>query len=214
MTVDEPDLPQLERWLPRHPHPGGELLLDGVLVEHEGQDAIRADRVQISQSELHGLVLEATDAPGLRLSDVLLRDCDLSNVDAREGSLRRVNIRDSRFVGFGLTGGRAQDVKVTDSSLELASLAFAQLRNVVFERVKLSEASFMEARLESVEFIACELAGADFRRVELKGCSIRGSTLDGVVGVEYLKGLAMPWPDLLASTGALAAALGIIVKSD
>lgn len=134
MTVDEPDLPRLERWLPRHPHPGGELLLDGVLV--------------------------------------------------------------------------------TDSSLELASPAFAQLRNVVFERVKLSEASFMEARLESVEFIACELAGADFRRVELKGCSIRGSSLDGVVGVEYLKGLAMPWPDLLASTGALATALGIIVESD
>jgi uncharacterized protein YjbI with pentapeptide repeats len=214
VTVEEPDLLRLKRLLSLSPQAGGELFLDGVLVEHDGQDPIRADRVQISESELHGLALEATDAPGLRLTDVLVRDCDLSNVDAREGSFRRVDIRDSRFVGFGLAGGTAQDLKVIDSSLELASLAFAQLRNVVFERVKLAEASFMEARLESVEFIACELAGADFRRVELKRSSIRGSSLDGVLGVEYLKGLAMPWSDVLASAGAPATALGITVESD
>ena len=103
MTVEEPDLPRLERLLPQRPIAGGELLLNGALVEHDRQDPIRAHRVQISESELHGLALEATDAPGLRLSDVLLRDCDLSNVDGREGSLRRVDIRDSR--GCGLQPG-------------------------------------------------------------------------------------------------------------
>ncbi len=200
--------------LPQRPIADGELVLDGALVEYDGQDPIRAHRVQISESELHGLALEASDAPGLRLNDVLVRDCDLSNVDGREGSLCRVDIRDSRCVGFSLTGGTVRDVKVIDSSFALASLAFAQLRNVIFERVKLADASFMQARLEGVEFISCDLAGVDFRGVELKRCRVRGSSLDGVLGVEYLKGLVMPWPDVLASAGALATAVGITVESD
>jgi len=84
-----------------------------------------------------------------RLSDVVLRACDLSNADGREGSLRRVEIDGSRLVGFGLTGGTVQDLRVVDSSLALASLAFSKLRAVVFERVDLAEASFMDAQLES-----------------------------------------------------------------
>jgi hypothetical protein len=43
---------------------------------------------------------------------------------------------------------------------------------------------------------------------------MRGSTLDGLAGIESLRGLSMPWPDLVASAGALAGALGIGVVED
>ena len=85
---------------------------------------------------------------------------------------------------------------------------------MVFERVNLADASFMAARLEGVEFIDCRLTGADFRGAKLKGCAIRGTALDDVLGVESLRGLRMPWGDLLASAGALAAALGIAVEAE
>jgi uncharacterized protein YjbI with pentapeptide repeats len=91
-------------------------------------------------------------------------------------------------------------------------LAFSKLRRVVFERVDLAEASFLEAQLEGVTFIDCKLAGTDFRAVKLKGCAIRGTSLDGVVGVDSLRGIAMPWVDVLDSAAALAAALGINVE--
>lgn len=78
----------------------------------------------------------------------------------------------------------------------------------------MTDASFMAARLESVEFIGCKLTGADFRGAKIKGCAIRGSSLDDVLGIESLRGLRMPWGDLLASAGALAAALGIAVEAD
>jgi uncharacterized protein YjbI with pentapeptide repeats len=191
---------------------GGHLALDGALVEHEDLEPVRADRILVTESELRGVAIDAEDAPGLRLSDVILRACDLSNVDGREGSLRRVEIHSSRLVGFGLTGGTVQDLRVLDSSLALASLAFSKLRNVIFERVDLAEASLMEAQLEAVTFIDCKLAGTDFRGVKLKGCAIRGTSLDGILGVDCLRGVAMPWVDVLASAGALAAALGIIVE--
>ena len=67
----------------------------------------------------------------------------------------------------------------------------------------------MEARLEAVEFVDCRLAGADFRGARVRASAIRGASLDGVLGVESLRGLRMPWSDAIASAGAMAAALGI-----
>jgi uncharacterized protein YjbI with pentapeptide repeats len=190
----------------------GRLVLDGALVEHQDPEPVRADRIVVTESELRGVAIDAKVAPGFRLSDVILRACDLSNVDARGGSLRRVEIHDSRLLGFGLTSGTVQDLRVCDSSLALASLAFTKLRDVIFERVDLAEASFMDAQLETVTFIDCKLAGADFRGVKLKSCVIRGTSLDGILGVDCLRGVAMPWVDVLESAGALAAALGISVE--
>src|SRR6185437_4043621 len=155
--------------------------------------------------------LEPGNVPGLELTDAVLRDCSLSNVDAREGRIRRVQLRHCRLVGFSCALGELQDVRLIDCSLELASLASARLRNVSFERVNLAEASFIEAQLEAVEFVDCRLAGADFRGARIRASAIRGASLDGVLGVESLRGLRMPWGDVIASAGAMAAALGIAI---
>jgi hypothetical protein len=56
--------------------------------------------------------------------------------------------------------------------------------------------------------------GADFRGARLRMCAMRGSSLDGVMGVESLRGLRMPWTDVLDSAAALAAAVGIVVETD
>jgi uncharacterized protein YjbI with pentapeptide repeats len=184
VAVEPPDLPELEPRQLDNAVQAGRLVLDGALVEHQGLEPVRADRVVVTESELRGVAIDAENAPGLRLSDVVLRACDLSNMHGREGSLRRVEIYDSRLVGFGLTGGAVQDLRVVDSSLALGSFASSTLRDVVFERVDLAEASFMQAQLETVAFIDCKLVGSDFRGVKMKGCTIRGTSLDGILGVD------------------------------
>jgi uncharacterized protein YjbI with pentapeptide repeats len=208
-AVIAPDLPELE---PAEIGPEGDLNLSGALVERAGTDAIRPARVRIRESELRNVVIETERVFGLELTDVIFRDGGLANVDARGGLLRRVEIERTRLVGFGLSDGDAADVLVSDCSLELASFAGATLRSVRFENVNLTDASFMHARLELVEFIDCRLAGADFRGAKVKTAAIRGASLDGVLGVESLRGVRMPWGDVLASAGALAAAIGITVE--
>ena len=71
----------------------------------------------------------------------------------------------------------------------------------------------MQARLEAVEFLNCKLAGADFRGATVGGCAIRGTSLEGVLGVDSMRGLRIPWSDALASAGAIAAALGIVIRT-
>jgi uncharacterized protein YjbI with pentapeptide repeats len=212
--VQAPELPQLE---PCRLEPGDEharLQLEGVLVETADGEPVRAGRVRIRESELRGVVLKAESAPGLELIDVVMRDCGLSNVDGREGLIRRVELVHSQLVGFGLNNGEVRDLRVVDSSMELASFAGTELHNVVFERVNLVEASFLEARLEAVEFIDCRMAGADFRRAKLNTCAMRGASLEGVLGVDSLSGLRMPWDDVLASAAPLAVALGITIEAE
>jgi uncharacterized protein YjbI with pentapeptide repeats len=103
---------------------------------------------------------------------------------------------------------------VTDSSLQLASFALARLQRVVFDGVQLAEASFENARLQSVQFIDCRLAGADFTGATLTGCAIRGASLDDVIGIASLRGVRMPWPDVLGSAAAMAAAFGIEIETN
>ncbi len=208
-----PDLPELS-----DPEPAaataGELSVSGARLSGGEHGGLSVARVRIEESQLDGVALESGDLDGLLLSDVVARDCDLSNLHSHQGSIRRAVIRGSRLVGFTLTEGKLQDLHVIDTTMAYASLAYCELKRVVFERVVLSEASFLGARLQSVAFFDCELAGADFRGASLGACTMRGSSLEGVIGVESLRGLEMAWSDIVASAGALAGALGISVESD
>jgi uncharacterized protein YjbI with pentapeptide repeats len=65
----------------------------------------------------------------------------------------------------------------------------ASLKDVVFERCQLQEATFSSAALQ---------------RVELRGCDLRG-----LRGVEGLRGARMPWGDVLENAPLFALAVGI-----
>jgi uncharacterized protein YjbI with pentapeptide repeats len=210
-NVSAPDLPELE---PTDVSRGRDdlLVLERALLE-ACDEPLAIERLDLMESELRGVGLTASRPLELRLRDVALSDCDLSNIAAHRGAvLTRVAVHHSRLIGVGLAEGKLRDVAFVDCMLSLGSFAFAELRHVKFERVKLREATFMDARLEDVSFIDCQIEGADFRGVALQNCLMRGSSLEGVVGIESLRGLTMPWSDLVASTEALAAAAGIAVE--
>ena len=62
-----------------------------------------------------------------------------------------------------------------------------------------------------MRFDRCDLTEADLTGVRVDRCELSGCTLDGLVGVERLRGAAMPWSDIVGHAELLAAALGIRV---
>ena len=210
--VSAPQLPDLEAIeLPEAGELGGLDLAD-ALVERGGEST--AKQIHIQESELHGLTLEGGKATELFLRDALFVEWDASNLNARGAELRRVELRNARLVGFGVTESKIEDLRVTGGTMMLASITQSTVRHAIFDNVNLREASFADTRLASVVFEGCDLTGADFRGARLEDCVIRGSSLEGVAGIDSLRGLVMPWNDLVASTGALAGALGIEVETD
>ena len=111
-------------------------------------------------------------------------------------------------------GAALREVVVRDSRADLASFAEAGLERVTFEDCVLTQADFLDARLRNVRFLRCDLTQADLRGARMTDCELRGCTLDGLEGIEALRGAAMPWADIVGTAGAFAAALGIRVLDE
>ena len=160
------------------------------------------------------LYLSGAERGGLQLADLALRRDDLANLTAPEIVLRRVELTGVRLTGAAWTRGRITDALFRDCRIDLATFAGTTFERVSFEDCLLAQADFREALLRDVRFDRCDLSEADFAGVRVDRCELRGCTLDGLAGVERLRGAAMPWADVVGNAALLAAALGIRVLED
>jgi hypothetical protein len=74
-----PDLPELEQTDVSRVSAGGALALEGVLLDSNAEP-LAVNRLELLESELRGLELMSSGPLELRLRDVVLCDCDLSNL--------------------------------------------------------------------------------------------------------------------------------------
>jgi Pentapeptide repeats (9 copies) len=133
---------------------------------------------------------------------------------ARGGSLWRARVDRARLTGLSWTEGLVRDAVFSDCRVDLSSFAATRLEQVVFERCLLMQTDFEEAQLRSVRFLDCDLSEADLSAARFDRCELRGCTIDGIRGAERLRGVAMPWEDILACAGTFAAAVGVTILAD
>jgi uncharacterized protein YjbI with pentapeptide repeats len=146
---------------------------------------------------------------GLRMVDVEVQRGNLANLAADELTLSRVTLTGARLTGVQWTRGKLADTLLRDCLVDLATFSGTTLERVTFAGCRLTQADFRDALLRAVRFDDCDLTEADLTGVRIDGCELRGCTLDGLVGVERLRGAAMPWADVVGNAALLAAALGI-----
>lgn len=187
---------------------------DGVLITNADFSDCSANGVRVVGSTLERVELAGSRFPNLKLTDVRLTGCNLANMEGRGGSMLRVVARNCRFTGLQWVEGRMRDVTFLESRFDLASFAASQIESVSFEDCVFREGSLQGATLRSVSFVNCDLTGADFGGANVANCEMRGCTLDGVRGIDRLRGLKMPWSDIVANAGTFAEALGIAVLDD
>ena len=123
--------------------------------------------------------------------------------------MRRAEIAGARLTGAQWSGGTIADAVFRDCRIDLATFAGTTFERVVFDGCLLAQADFRDALLRSVRFEGCDLTEADLTGVRIDRCELRGCTLDGLAGVERLRGAAMPWADIVGNAALLAEALGI-----
>jgi uncharacterized protein YjbI with pentapeptide repeats len=153
-------------------------------------------------------------ARGLRLTDVAVERGNFANLFADELALRRVAFAGARLTGAQWTRGALTDVVFRDCRIDLATFAGTTFERVVFEDCLLMQTDFRDALWRAVRFERCDLAEADFGGLRIARAELRGCTLDGAVGVERLRGAALPWGDIVGHAGLFAAALGIRLLED
>jgi uncharacterized protein YjbI with pentapeptide repeats len=185
------------------------LTLEGAVLERlEFGDRPAADL------HLDGCRLTSVDLTGAELGRPLLQDSVVAggsweNVRARDARLRRVTFTGVRMTGADLPSATIEDTSFTDCRIDLAAFHLAKLTRVRFVRCRLDEADFSAARLVSVAFVDCVLAKSIWLDATLTRCEMRGTDLTGAVNPERLKGVRMPWEDVLASAALWAQAAGV-----
>ncbi len=141
-------------------------------------------------------------------------DTDLSNRVLRGGELRRCTFTRCRMTGFQVPEGMLSDVGFTDCRVDLAALRFAGLERVAFEGCLLRELDLTEARMSDVRFEACDLRLAEFGGARATRLELRGCEVEGLGGVDGLRGALVTWPDAVSLLGPLVAAAGLVVLDD
>jgi uncharacterized protein YjbI with pentapeptide repeats len=146
--------------------------------------------------------------------DATFEDDDWSNRRETRFSARRAAFVRVRLTGAQLPESRLIDVTFADCRADLSSFRFARLERVVFRDCRLEEADFYGAELEDVLFERCDLRlaiidGMRTKRVELRGCN-----LEGMQGAAALRGVRMPWNDVVGNGPLFASALGIDMLDD
>jgi uncharacterized protein YjbI with pentapeptide repeats len=187
---------------------GGVAKWEGVRVEGTPAEAVATGSAAFFDCDLYGLSLVGQRIE-LRLVDCTATALDFANAELPGLELTCSSLRDSRLVGAAL-GGVFRDVVVSYCLLDLVSLRMCKLSRCAFRECSLAEAGLYAADLESVLFDGCDLTAADISGATFALCELQRCKMEGIRGIEALRGARIPLADLLPITPLLADALGII----
>jgi uncharacterized protein YjbI with pentapeptide repeats len=187
---------------------GGVAKWEGVRVEGTPAEVIATGSAAFFDCDLDGLSL-AGERIELRLVDCTATALDFANAELPGLEVTCSTLRDSRLVGAAL-GGAFRDVVVRDCLLDLVSLRMCKLSRCEFRDCSLAEAGLYAAELESVLFDGCDLTAAELSGATFALCELQRCGLQGIRGIEALRGARIPLAELLPITPLLADALGII----
>ena len=171
------------------------------------------DDVELNRCVVSGLRLTAGTARRLRLTDVVLRDCELSGADVQEARWERVRLERCRAEGLDAGLLRARDVVVADTKLTGAGLRMTRWERCTFEGSDLRTVELLESVLDHVQLVGCDLSDADITRVALTEVRIEQCRLDGLRGARALAGASLDSTHLVPLALAVFADLGIAVDA-
>jgi uncharacterized protein YjbI with pentapeptide repeats len=185
--------------------------LEECLLERVDLSERDASRVRVTEARLERGDLSGCGLKHAAFRDVLIADGSWANVRAESVSLSRVQFERLRMTGADLTSALIRDALFTDCRLDLSVFRSARLERVRFQNCQMGEIDFSESQLTSVVFVDCDLVSATWSGAVLTRSEIRGCDLAGARSPERLRGVRMPWPDVINAAGELAAAVGIEV---
>jgi len=158
------------------------------------------------------------DAPPIEelgdLMGVVVVDRNWANERAPRLSALRVELRGCRLTGVELAEATLRDVTFRDCRVDLAGLRNARLERVVFSDCRMSECELHGATLTDVLFERCELREASLSNARLQRVEMRGCDLTGLAGGEALRGVRMPFADVLANASVFASVVGVQIADD
>ncbi len=186
-------------------------IYSSLVLSHGALSGQVARGVTFEEVRFERVGLGGTRLAASHLRDVRFDTCDLAEADWPKVELTRVEVVESRLLGFKAIEARIQDATFRGCAATYALFFAATFKRVRFEQCALGEASFRDANLSGVVFDRCDLREADMQGAKLAGADFRGSRVEGLkVGLADLRGAVID----PAQAVAFAQLLGLVVTWD
>jgi uncharacterized protein YjbI with pentapeptide repeats len=143
------------------------------------------------------------------LTDAVIRDADWANRRVARAAVLRAELHTVRLTGADLAESTFRDVRFVGCRLDLAAARLSRFERVVFSDCRLEELDLYGAQLQDVLFERCVLREATISNVVSKRVEVRGCDLTGLRGGEALRGVRMPWNDVLENAPLFAGVAGV-----
>jgi uncharacterized protein YjbI with pentapeptide repeats len=151
---------------------------------------------------------------GTRVIGSVLADCHADRLDAVDSSWREAVLRGCRVGALLAHGATLGWVRIEGAKLDFVNLRGAALTDVVFQDCRLGEVDLGDATLTGVRLAGCRIEQLQMTGARLTDVDLRGSTLQGVGGIDGLAGATVGEAQLLHLAPLLAERLGIRVAPD
>ncbi|WP_156937763.1 pentapeptide repeat-containing protein [Haloglycomyces albus] len=177
-------------------------IVDQDCSQYQGGGSLRFSRVDSTD------FTDSTVRP-MELVDVALTKSIFANAQWSNVVARRVALNGCQTIGWNLHCDVAEDLRFHECRLDYAGLSFTKTKGpVVFERCRFREATFV-GDISRVAFVECEFDATDFNRItSARGVDLRRSPLDGIVGINRLRGARISPDQAVAAAGTFARELG------
>jgi uncharacterized protein YjbI with pentapeptide repeats len=180
-----------------------------VRVDEDETEDVSIDRVVLRGADLSSLRFRH-----LRIRDVLLDTCDLSNLVLVEPSFIRVEVRDCRMTGLAFEGGQLEDVTFTGCRGEVVSFVDVQANRMAVDGCQWPEADLRSTRLSHLAVDRSELPRSQWVKAKLDTVRMTSTSLDSVKGATGLAGASIDEATFRSAALAFADALGVIVAEE
>ncbi|TQS46474.1 pentapeptide repeat-containing protein [Cryptosporangium phraense] len=167
-----------------------------------------AGRGEIAQVHADGADFTGTKFEPIDLSDVRIERSDLAGARWEGASARRVEISDSRLMGFRLIATFVEDVLITGCRWDDGGLYVRRGKGSVVFRDCTFSGTTLRGDLSGVVFDGCDLNGAEFGADAARKCDLRTSRMMGARGLTTLRGAIITPDQALSIADLLAAELG------
>ncbi len=143
------------------------------------------------------------------LTDAVVRDLDWANRKAPRVVISRTELHTVRLTGADLAESTVRDVRFAGCRVDLAAARLSTFERVVFSDCRMEELDLYGSQLTDVLFERCVLREATISAVKTKRVELRGCDLTGLRGAEALRGVRMPWNDVLQNAPLFANVAGV-----
>lgn len=155
-------------------------LLTNAAVAGQTITSQTAEHLIIEQCQFEKMTFSADNFFRLEVTDVIFKDCDLSNCQFEKSSWYRVQFSNCKLVGTTFDQSLFKEVSFDNCNLNFANLNEMKLASVTFKTCQLTEINCMETSLKVTRFTKCELNNADFTNTPLNKSDLRSCQFEAI----------------------------------